>query len=440
MKKKYTYIIGMFVAASWLMTPNHAIGNNAQEKSAQAGNTLFVDTVDVDTMDVDAEEADTTITEADEDNSLPWPQNVVSRIDRIFKETTIFNTSMVGMKIYDLTADSVIYEYNAKQLMRPASSLKMMVAVEALDRLGADYKYKTKIAYSGQQDSTLLKGNVYCKGAMDPTFDNDDINEIVNSISSLGIDTIEGNIILDKTMKDKDMLGEGWCWDDDNPVLSALLVGRKDEFGDRLKRRLKQKGICLTGECKEGMMPGGTKPVFTKETSLLDIMHRQLKRSDNLYSESVFYHIASDYAGRGGCATARQGRQAMNRLISKLGFKPSAYYIADGSGLSLYNYVSPELEVAFLRYAYSHPEIYDNLLPCLPIAGVDGTLGKRMRTGAAHANVKAKTGTVTGVSALAGYCTAANGHRLCFSIINMGIRYSSSGRNFQDKVCQALCK
>lgn len=44
----------------------------------------------------------------------------------------------------------------------------------------------------------------------------------------------------------------------------------------------------------------------------------------------------------------------MNRLIQQLGFKPSKYYIADGSGLSLYNYVSPELEVAFLKYAYKH--------------------------------------------------------------------------------------
>ena len=57
----------------------------------------------------------------------------------------------------------------------------------------------------------------------------------------------------------------------------------------------------------------------------------------------------------------------------------------------------------------------------------------------AHENVKAKTGTVTGVSALTGYCTAANGHYLCFSIINMGIRKAAVGRTFQDLVCEALC-
>ena len=54
-------------------------------------------------------------------------------------------------------------------------------------------------------------------------------------------------------------------------------------------------------------------------------------------------------------------------------------------------------------------------------------------------NVTAKTGTVTGVSALAGYCTAANGHYLCFSIINNGIRKAQTGRTFQDRVCEALC-
>ena len=164
-----------------------------------------------------------------------------------------------------------------------------------------------------------------------------------------------------------------------------------------------------------------------------------MKKSDNLYSESVFYHLAAS-AGASTPATARQGRRMMNRLIEKLGYKPSKYYIADGSGLSLYNYVSPELEVAFLRYAFGKDEIYVPLYQVMPVAGIDGTLRRRMRSGYATGNVHAKTGTVTGVSALAGYCTAANGHTLCFSIINMGLRRAATGRKFQDKVCEALCR
>lgn len=190
---------------------------------------------------------------------------------------------------------------------------------------------------------------------------------------------------------------------------------------------------------KEDHTPYGTHEICRKERLLCDIMKRMMKRSDNLYAESMFYQLAAD-ASTSRVTSARHGRQAVNRLITKFGLKPSHYYIADGSGLSLYNYVSPHLEIQFLRHAYANKSIYENLLPTMPIAGVDGTLSKRMRRGYAHENVKAKTGTVTGVSALAGYCTAANGHVLCFSIINMGIRHSSSGRNFQDRVCEALCR
>ena len=443
MKRKKIFYCGIIAAAAMALSPLYATRENTWTiaKTDYAPTEIYVDTVDVDTMDVVADAGETNETDAVEtaNDSLPWPQNMLKRIDNIFKGTTIFNTSAVGMKIYDLTADSTLFEFNERQLLRPASTLKMIVAVTALDRLGSDYKLTTRVAYTGRIDSLALDGNIYCKGGFDPTLANSDISNIADSIAALGIDTIKGDICLDLTMKDADRMGEGWCWDDDNPVLSPLVVGRKDEFGDRLTRRLRQKGIVLTGRCREGNMPGNANTIYKKVTPITTVMHRQLKRSDNLYSEAIFYQIASDGMIRSR-ATAKNGRQAVNRLISKLGFKPSAYYIADGSGLSLYNYVSAELEVAFLKYAYHDKRIFETLYDCLPIAGVDGSLDERMRRGAAHDNVRAKTGTVTGISSLAGYCTAANGHVLCFSIINSGIRYKSSGRNFQDKICQAMCR
>ena len=443
MKRKKIFYCGIIAAAAMALSPLYATRENTWTiaKTDYAPTEIYVDTVDVDTMDVVADAGETNETDAVEtaNDSLPWPQNMLEHIDNIFKGTTIFNTSAVGMKIYDLTADSTLFELNERQLLRPASTLKMIVAVTALDRLGSDYKLTTRVAYTGRIDSLALDGNIYCKGGFDPTLANSDISDIADSIAALGIDTIKGDICLDLTMKDADRMGEGWCWDDDNPVLSPLVVGRKDEFGDRLTRRLRQKGIVLTGRCREGNMPGNANTIYKKVTPITTVMHRQLKRSDNLYSEAIFYQIASDGMLRSR-ATAKNGRQAVNRLISKLGFKPSAYYIADGSGLSLYNYVSAELEVAFLKYAYHDKRIFETLYDCLPIAGVDGSLDERMRRGAAHDNVRAKTGTVTGISSLAGYCTAANGHVLCFSIINSGIRYKSSGRNFQDKICQAMCR
>ena len=78
-------------------------------------------------------------------------------------------------------------------------------------------------------------------------------------------------------------------------------------------------------------------------------------------------------------------------------------------------------------------------MPALPIAGVDGTLKKRMKGSFTRDNVKAKTGTLTGISSLAGYCQAANGHMLCFAIINQGVMHGRNGRAFQDRVCTILC-
>ena len=75
----------------------------------------------------------------------------------------------------------------------------------------------------------------------------------------------------------------------------------------------------------------------------------------------------------------------------------------------------------------------------MPVAGVDGTLSDRMRDADTRGKVWAKTGTVTGVSSLAGYCQAPNGHLLCFAIINQGVMHGKNAHRFQDKVCEALC-
>ena len=67
--------------------------------------------------------------------------------------------------------------------------------------------------------------------------------------------------------------------------------------------------------------------------------------------------------------------------------------------------------------------IKEHLMQSLPIGGVDGTLKRRMKNSFTHGNVRAKTGTLTGIISLAGYCKAANGHELCFAIINNGIMH-----------------
>ena len=369
--------------------------------------------------------------------ALPWDQAVRLHLDQLLRHD-MFGTSQVGMMVYDLDADSVLYAHNERQLMRPASTMKVITAITAIDKLGGSYRFKTELCYTGEISDRTLRGNVYCVGGFDPRFNNDDMRAFIEGIRKMGVDTIRGNIYADKSMKDADTLGNGWCWDDDNPVLSPLLISRKNTFVARFAAELREAGIVVDAALGEARRPEDAFCIASRFHSIDQILMKMLKESDNLYAESMFYQLGA--AAGNHPSTAKNSAAAVNRLVSKVGLDPKRYSIADGSGLSLYNYVSAELEVRLLRYAFRNSNIYLHLHPALPEAGVDGTLRSRMRGTFTQGNVFAKTGTVTGISSLAGYCTAANGHRLAFSIINQGVMHRSNGRAFQDRVCTVLCQ
>ena len=391
-----------------------------------SADSVIADSTDTDTIDMPA-------------LALPWPQSAQKRIAELLDDP-FFQTTQVAVMAWDLTADSCIYRTNERQRLRPASTMKAVTAITALDFLGNDYSLRTELRYAGQKiDSTrTLVGDLYCVGGMDPMFGSDELNNFVDAVKELGIDTLRGNIYEDVSFKDKDRLGNGWCWDDDNPVLSPLLYKRKADFASRLRDALRNRGIVISGGTGEKRAPADSKQLCVRTHPLTKVMRRMLKVSDNLYAEAVFYQIAHREAGAG--ATYRSARRVIGRLINRVGLRAGDYDIADGSGLSLYNYVSAELEVKLLRYAYQHKAIYDALYPLLPIAGVDGSLHSRMKGSLTRGNVHAKTGTVEGIRSLCGYLTAKNGHVVCFSIINQGVPGSYQARLFQDRVCTALCR
>ncbi len=415
MTRTYLYILGWLLM--WL-TAAPVQAQNVAGEDEKVGETLPADTLVRDSL------------------SLKWPQSAVHGIDRLL-EADMFQTSQVGLMVYDLTADSVIYRHNERQMMRPASTMKLLTAIAAIDRLGGSYQTKTELCYTGRIADRTLEGDIYCVGGMDPLFNADDMSAFVESIRKMGVDTIRGHLYADKSMKDYDLLGEGWCWDDDNPVLTPLIYGRKDQFMERFERELRESGLVVQAFASTAVKPDTAFCICARYHTIDQILMRMMKESDNLYAESLFYQLAASGGARP--ASARHARQYIRRLIDKVGLHGQRYRIADGSGLSLYNYVTAELEVRLLRYAYRYQNIYIHLLPSLPKAGVDGTLEKRMHGTFTKDNVKAKTGTLTGVISLAGYCTAANGHQLCFAILNQGVMRASDARHFQDRVCEVLC-
>ena len=217
----------------------------------------------------------------------------------------------------------------------------------------------------------------------------------------------------------------------------------KEFFFHTFAQRLRERGVGFNqtafADCPENDSLTVVTSLFTLERPIGEVLKQMMKESDNLCAESMFYHMAMNHAQHKRVSD-NDGTDAINHFIKeKLGLNPDYYNIVDGSGVSLYNYISPRLLLEYLKYAYYHADIFQPFYEALPIAGVDGTLEHRMKKGKAYRNVHAKTGTVTGVSSLAGYAKAPNGHQLAFSIINQNVMKSRQARAFQDKVCEILC-
>ena len=213
----------------------------------------------------------------------------------------------------------------------------------------------------------------------------------------------------------------------------------KNFFLRTFRYQLAEKGVSVPlDSLAYGVCPQDTIGIFTHARNLCVVLKQALKESDNLCAESLFFQAAHKHHG---CKNLnfKKGQETIKYFIKNyLGRDERKYRIADGSGVSLYNYISPELLVDCLRHAFRHPEIFQPLYASLPVAGIDGTLNYRMKKGNAFRNVRAKTGSVTGVSSLAGYVKAANGHLLSFAIINQNVLKMSDARRFQDQLCEIM--
>lgn len=174
------------------------------------------------------------------------------------------------------------------------------------------------------------------------------------------------------------------------------------------------------------------------DTPAQKVLDEMLKESDNLNAEAVFCRLGAQTTDRRP-VRARDALKAVRRLISDVGLNPLDYRLADGCGLSHYDYLSPRLLVTLLRYAYGRTDIFRKLYKALPVSGIDGTLKHRMGRGTpAYRRVHAKTGSYTGINCLAGYLQTESGHWLTFAIMNQNVLSGRKARAFQDAVCQEL--
>jgi D-alanyl-D-alanine carboxypeptidase/D-alanyl-D-alanine-endopeptidase (penicillin-binding protein 4) len=156
------------------------------------------------------------------------------------------------------------------------------------------------------------------------------------------------------------------------------------------------------------------------------------KPSDNFFAETLLKALAHQ---AGGAGTTARGAAIATRFARRLGARPR---LVDGSGLSRGDRASPFSIVKLLTAMHSRDD-YNEFADSLAIAGSDGTLFDRMQRGPAHRRCVGKTGTLSNVSALSGYCEARSGEEYAYSILMNGV-YPTSARRLQDRMVQAIAK
>jgi D-alanyl-D-alanine carboxypeptidase/D-alanyl-D-alanine-endopeptidase (penicillin-binding protein 4) len=194
--------------------------------------------------------------------------------------------------------------------------------------------------------------------------------------------------------------------------LEEVLAGRGIEVGGSFRRPLDSERAPVAPD-REGEDPWA---VEVRGEPLAATLEPLLKRSDNQVAELLLRTLGREL-GDGG--TAEDGLEVVHETLSEWGIEPDAAALADGSGMSRYSELTPNALVRLLRRMWQLPE-FEALAEALPVAGVDGTLARRLVATAADSNLRAKTGSMTGVRGLAGYVTDGGGETLVFAVLLNG--------------------
>ncbi len=268
--------------------------------------------------------------------------------------------------------------------------------------------------------------------------------KIINNAVTSSVETQKIRITRDWRNRKNDIYISGYILPPEfaaDTIKNSVNIFRPDlYFLTLFKEKLEKNGIKIGGNVSLLRKPVSAKWISVFSRQYDSVMVYMNKHSDNLSAEMTLYSLAASFNPYPVSAT--QGLNVIDSLLTLCGINEQSDVIADGSGVSRYNLLSAEQIVSVLKYMYSYdPDIFRIYYKSLPIAGIDGTLGKRMIGTPAQGKVHAKTGTLRGVSCLSGYAEGKNNHIIAFSIMEQNfIDQTDYARNIQNKICELLCQ
>ncbi len=368
--------------------------------------------------------------------AAPPPSPAILRFQRRLAATLRRVGPASGALVYDLTANRVLFSVRAGDQRPPASVEKLYTTVALLQRLGPDARLQTGVFGTGHLGPDgIWHGDLYLKGGGDPTFGDGAFNrvwelgygptasDVAAQLAAHGIRRVTGRVIGDESLFDaaRGGLSTGLAPDipDFGGQLSALSYDHGSTLGalspaafaaHQLSLTLRARRIRALASRTTAVTPPDAVRLATVLSPPLSVLLRLMDvPSDDLFAEMLTKQLGVRF-GSGGTIAA--GAQVISDVIAGYGLHPT---ILDGSGLSRGDHSSPREVVALLRAV--QPTGVGRLLGAsLPVVGVSGTVqGLAVHT-PAQGQCSAKTGTLTGVTNLAGYCHSRGHHLLAFAI------------------------
>ncbi|RBY83470.1 D-alanyl-D-alanine carboxypeptidase/D-alanyl-D-alanine-endopeptidase [Blastococcus sp. TF02A-30] len=343
--------------------------------------------------------------------------------------------SGASAEVVDVATGDVLLDLDADDPAIPASTAKLLTAVAALTTLDPADTLATTVV----QGAT--PGEVVLVGGGDPTLSRTAPSQsypgaptvadlAAQVVASLPSGTAVTRVVVDSSLFSGPLTASGWGPGDapssyaapitatavDGARVSPGAVARSGQpgldAGSALADALGAPGASVA----LGEAPAGATTLATVQSApIARLVEQMLSMSDNVLAESLARHVA---LARDLPATFAGAAQAVTEAVSEAGIDAGGVSLSDGSGLSQQDLVpAGVLTEVVAGAADGSIEGASALLSGLPVAGYDGTLFDRGDAGAAPGVVRAKTGTLAGVHALAGTVVTADGRLLAFAVI-----------------------
>ena len=351
-----------------------------------------------------------------------------------------------GAVAIDLTTGKPLFERNPDTSLAPASNEKLPLTFAALRDLGATYRFRTEVLGRGYQDGVVWVGDVYLKGFGDPTLSSLGLTRLAAQLKRAGIEQIDGRVLGDESFFDTERTAPGWkasYFISECPPLSALSVDRGvyDDHvalspalaaAGQFRQLLRRRGI-TAGAAGTGRAPGDAYGLAQIESDPLPLVIAAMDHeSDNFIAEELLKTLGAE-AGASGTTAA--GAAVVTDDLASAGIPLAGVRIVDGSGLSLDDRLTAGALSALLVYLWADPDLHAPVWAALPVAGISGTLERRMERAPARGAVHAKTGTTDHASALSGYVS----DRYAFVVIENGRPVATfAARKAEDRFATAL--